>query len=1035
MPADDAARVAIRTDLRSSLFVEAGAGAGKTRELVERIVGLVATGVPLPAVAAITFTEKAASELRDRVRSALEDRLEQRLEALPELASRYREALVDLDSAHIQTIHSFARDLLAEFPGPAGLPARFDVVDPAVAAMQFETRWARFVDDAFSGEEDGELWTLAYALGATADRLRDLAVQFHDHWDQLNDPEPWMVAAGDPDLDVSGALRALDDLLAARSGCKDPDDKLFVYLEQTVAPWRETLAGGEPTEVVALLQRERPKVSNGKTANWVGPTKAEVGELAVAASEAFASAYRAAATPVLAFVCRELRRWTLEGAAGRAKAGRLEFHDLLVRTRDLLASSPEVLAAVRGRLSYLLVDEFQDTDPLQAELATEIAGGRPGALFVVGDPKQSIYRFRQADLVVYEALRERWEGERVELTTNFRSVAPVLAWCNQAFEPLLGDAWAPLQGSRTELPDGAVRVLGGPVPAPAPAGAVRALEAEEVAAACRAAIAQEWSVSDRVVGGVRPARYDDIAVLLPTRASLPALERALDAAGVPYRVESRSLIWSTQDVRDLLAVLRAIDDPSDEVAIVTALRSPLLACDDRALVTWRGAGRAWRPTDGLDLEHPVNQGLMRLAGWRSRRWALGPEEMVAAVVAETDAFALAYGKRRQRESWHRLRFVLDQARAFADRGGQSLRGFLDWADRQTDERVLGVESAAPEPDDRAVRILTVHAAKGLEFGICVVSGLGTAPFRARSARAVWSLDGLAVRLGPKDFRWESPGFPDSFAEEVQLEADEQLRVLYVACTRARDHLVVSAWHPAVGTLRADSCLAARLWDRLADELRAGWSPPAPADVVAGPAGPFDPAWDDVDAWVARRDARIAEAAAGVTSVSALIEDPAGAPRPAGVGGFGAAFGRAVHGVLEEVDLGGDDVDRLAGRLAAAEGVDPVPVAAAVRSALAAPVVAEARRAGRVWREVPVAGVVDGRVVDGTIDLLFETPAGLVVVDYKTDADPQRSLDHHRRQLGAYGSLVAQAGGPAVARLVLLFLRADGYEEVVVSGSG
>ena len=238
-----------------------------------------------------------------------------------------------------------------------------------------------------------------------------------------------------------------------------------------------------------------------------------------------------------------------------------------------------------------------------------------------------------------------------------------------------------------------------------------------------------WQVSGRD-GLRRDASYRDVAVLLPTRTSLPAIESALQARDVPYRIESRSLVWATDAVRDVVTLLQALVAPADEVALVAALRHPGLACTDRP-VDWAAAGGRWNylapPPPGLAEDHPVALGMATLRGYHDLRWWVPVNELVERVARELRLVELTAELRRPRDHWRRLRFLVDQARAFCDAGGHGLGDFVQWAADQIASEADVLETVVPETDDDAVRILTVHGAKGLEFPITVVAGLGVGP--------------------------------------------------------------------------------------------------------------------------------------------------------------------------------------------------------------------------------------------------------------------------------------------------------------------
>src|SRR5581483_1932149 len=285
------------------------------------------------------------------------------------------------------------------------------------------------------------------------------------------------------------------------------------------------------------------------------------------------------------------------------------------------------------------------------------------------------YRFRRADIGTFMDVRDRLHPGVEHLTANFRSGERVVAWVNATFSSLIVEcaraqpAYIPLDARRADAPSGPpVELLGLDVlPPGTPAAEVRTREAEAVAAAVTRVIANRWAVQDG--DGWRPAKASDICVLVPARTSLPFLERALSGAGVPYRAETSSLVYGTREVRDLLAVARAIDDPTDQLALLTALRTTAFGCGDDDLYTWRAARGRWdhhqapKPDD-VDASHPVAAAMAWLAGMsRARAW-MSPSAVLDRIVRERRVLEVAFAGPRPQDLLRRVRFVADQARAW-----------------------------------------------------------------------------------------------------------------------------------------------------------------------------------------------------------------------------------------------------------------------------------------------------------------------------------------------------------------------------------
>ncbi|MDP6422720.1 MAG: UvrD-helicase domain-containing protein [SAR202 cluster bacterium] len=1079
VPADQAQRDRIRDALDETLFVEAGAGTGKTTSLVERVAGLVSKGVTtLDRIAAITFTEAAASELSDRVREVLEKAANDPALS-PSERQRCRQGVDDLDQASIQTLHSFAADLLHARPFEAGLPPGFQVMDSVEAEIAFEAEWGRWLDSALDDPDLNDPLSLALSLGMSLGHLRGVAEAFHKEYDRLEgvvfgDPAPLTGAAAASLVSASSVLERLCDF--ANNG---EEDKLAIHVRAVLGTTRRL---GEidfaSPQAYRLLHRGGPiRTNSGAQRDWsVDPAsgvnackvlKDKLKELHEQVQAELGVARQAALSPLLTALCA-----FASGYANRRKTdGVAEFHDLLVWARDLLRDNLEVRDHFRDRFTHLLVDEAQDTDLLQAEIAVFLAedasnndetGPRPnvwtdvaltpGKLFVVGDPKQSIYRFRRADIGQMKDLQGLMGVDPVRLVQNFRSQQPVMEWVNELFAEWM----APQEGQaeyvsvvhrwQAETTDAnAPRVWRlGDITDDRTVGPLRRREAGAMSELLRGVVSESWQVLDREaterdgVERYRPARFSDICILMPRRTALRALELALDRADVPYRLEGVSLVFDTQEVRDLLNCLRAIDDPADKVALVAALRSPAFACSDEDLLRFHQQQGAFDYLDpGGTSDGPVVEALQVLNDYNSE-WRWGSiASLIDRFVRDRRLIELALGDRRPRERLRRYRFLVDRARAYTQAGGASLRGFLKWADRQLDEGARVTESPVPEADEDAVRVMTVHGAKGLEFPIVVLTGLNSN--RRRQSQAVLidrETGAVEVGVGTQRQRFATAGHESLAERETQMQAHEDVRLLYVAATRARDHLVLSMFR----TARNKDSPAAQI-DELLDGHDDLWMPVrafAGADVTSSADPPRselagEPTTLDArEMWKVKRkrllDERSRPRSVAGTALGRVEKEDAGVEEPWRRGRGGTSLGRAVHAVLQTIDLAtGTGLDETAKAQATAEGI-PHQLADVVRLsryALESDIVRRAVASGRYWREAPVASPVGDGVVEGFIDLLFEEDGELVVVDYKTDSLYQDqaagAAKRYRLQGGAYALALQRATGMKVREIVFLFL--------------
>ncbi len=1062
-PSDQDARRRIHTELDSTLFVEAGAGTGKTRELIERIVRLVTSGTArLRNIAAITFTEAAAAELRDRVRLRLEQAEQDADGFSDEERQHCAEAISELDSASIETLHGFAQRILSEHPLEAGLPPLIEIQDEISASIAFEEHWSAFLDELLSDAALEDVLLRAFTLGLAPENLHKIAEHFHKNWDRLDSLS--IEEAPPVSIDTSALAREILDIVDLRKECSTTDDKMVEQLDR-IDPAAQRLAAAESELDQLRILMEMPKFSTrpGKQEHWQTVPIANVRDRLRDAQEQRDSTLATAGASTIPPLLSAIRRFVLDYAAERRTQGRLEFQDLLVLARELLRTNEDVRQAVRGQFTHLLIDEFQDTDPLQIEIAVLLASGKTvarwqdaeideGRLFFVGDPKQSIYRFRRADIELFQEAQERFASGIVHLEQNFRSTNPLIDWVNETFAQLMdsgnGDgqaAYLALQPSR--LPDGAgpsLQLLGGPMKGNV--ARIRELEAKEIAMTVQAAKAEAWQITDGSDAGTRDARYADIAILIPTRTTLPQIEDALEEAGIPYRVEARSLVYDTQEIRDLLSILRAIDDPTDEVALIAALRSPAFACGDDDLLRFHSAGGRWdyrrEPPESLADFDPVVAAMAALHDLHRRRWWEPINAIVEAVIRERRLFELAFTHHRPRERWQRLRFILDQSRAFAEAGGRTLRQFIDWAERQAEEGTRVVETVVPEPDDDAVRIMTIHAAKGLEFPIVFLAGLNVEQSSYQKANPVlWHKDGgLEAAIGGNYFR--TPCYEERSQREEQLEQFEKVRLLYVGSTRARDHLIVSLHHKESSSgpksLAAQLYLLCRNSDELWRDIKPVALPPDEPELTD-----FDDSPEQFKRWSEDRQQRIEDLRrVPMRSATEIVKeftdvgddpnvqkDPPVEEVPAWRRGrAGTAIGRAVHAVLQSIDLETRaGLENAARAQADAEGIAGrwQEIARMVEAALESPAVREAVAGGRYWRELFVSAPIGEGGVEGFVDLLYETDDGFVVVDYKTDRAPsdedlEAALTRYTPQGATYALAIEEALGRRVGRCVFVF---------------
>jgi ATP-dependent exoDNAse (exonuclease V) beta subunit len=771
---------------RGDLLLDAAAGSGKTSVLVERFVRMVLEdGVEVSAILTITFTEKAAAELRDRIRARLR-----------ELGAGAQARATE--AAFISTIHGFCARVLRAHALAAGLDPRFEVLDQYRSAPLA----AAAFDEALEAlaAADPRAVDLVAAYGAPT--LRAAIVSVHDQLRSAGELEPRLpevelpagaaAAAGGAGEALRAAARALSSELGA---IDDPGTRVTQALERVAQAARI----GEPdtTWPADLYRLTLPR--NGTALST---------DACVAYAEAL-DAFRElsaahAARPVRDLLDGLLSRFAERYAAAKAQLSGVDFEDLELFTRQLFAANPALRERYTARFAAIMVDELQDTNRVQLQLIESIAAGN---LFTVGDAQQSIYGFRHADVELFRERGRRLQddGARETLRTNFRTRPEIIAVLNPAFAEAMGDQFTPLRPGREPAGDDAPRVELLVVDKGAD------WDLEGMATPWR--LAEARALADRiaqlVAGGAAPG---EIVVLMRATTDMRVYERALERRGLPTYVIGGRGYWAHPQVVDMVAYLRALANPRDEESLYGVLASPLAGVSLDALVIVAAAARSaggdpWRALrdldtlDGLDgLADDDRTRLAAFAAWftseRERAARASIEELLDRALDlsgyDLEMLALPGGARRLANVRKLMRLGRDHEAAH----GPDLRGFLALLDDREAGRSPELrEGEAPVEGEGldAIRLMTIHRAKGLEFPTVCVADLGRTP-RPPSAIVRVSGDG---RLGLRLARAGAGGRESALhytpigAEIREAEEREERRLFYVAMTRARERLVLS----------------------------------------------------------------------------------------------------------------------------------------------------------------------------------------------------------------------------------------------------
>jgi ATP-dependent exoDNAse (exonuclease V) beta subunit len=843
--ADDAARERIRTDLDTTLVVEAAAGTGKTSELVRRMVALLAAGrAQLDRLVAVTFTDFAAGELKLRLRTEIE---KTRLDPLTsgEARRRLNDALPQLEEARIGTIHSFCSDLLRERPVEAGVDPLFEVAAGDVAWRTFGRCFDRWFERQLESPGPGVRRVLrrwrreqTWSPGRRRDEgpkglLRSAAWELVERRDF---PAPWARREGfERDREIQAIVAEVAEL-GAWADRGNPED---YFTKSLIALWglAADIERAERSADRDFDWLEARLIASARDRHWTwkgyggkGSAEFPKPELLRRRNELFArlEAFVAEAGADLAPSLRD-ELWPLveDYESAKTRAGCLDFLDLLIRARTLVRDNADVRRQLQERFTHLFVDEFQDTDPLQAEILLLIAADDPsetdwrrarplpGKLFVVADPKQSIYRFRRADVALYEGIKRHLlatGAERVELNVSFRSSPEIQEAINAAFAPRMTGGtpsqarYVPLAPFRADA-GAQPAVVALPVPEPYSDWGLADWRIEESQPDVTAAFVEwlvrssGWTVTERESPEKRvPIEPRHICLLFRRMKSFGqdmarGYVTALEARHLPHVLVGGSSFHEREEVEAMRNALAAIEWPDDELAMFATLRGPLFALTDAALLAFRDRVGGLHPFRRVPDGEPepvreVAEALAILRELHRGRNRRPVAETIARLLAATRAHAAFAIWPTGMQALANLSRLMDLARRAERQGIVSFRAFVEHLE---DEAERGEAGDAPivEEGIEGVRIMTVHRAKGLEFPVVILADLTAKDTTEQPSRWVDVEKGLcAMRLANA----MPPELLDHAGDEMEREREEAMRLLYVAATRARDLLVV----PVIG---------------------------------------------------------------------------------------------------------------------------------------------------------------------------------------------------------------------------------------------
>lgn len=1067
-PDDIKCRQEISQNLDSSMLVEAGAGSGKTTGLVDRMLALIASGkCTIDKMAAVTFTRKAAAELKGRFQIALEEAHEK--EKDDQKRDRYQAALAKLELLFAGTIHSFCARMLRERPIEARLDPDFEELEEDENFMLRDRCWSEYLEGLHA--EEALILKEIIELGLDPVELigtyQKLALY----------PEVEVVRKKLERPDFTNEKGLLEEYLERswkalpRTAPEKGWDGLQTLLRQARLRCRHLDLNQDRHFIKVLSGFERSlKVTQNR---WSSK------EVALAEQEAFDKFKQVVVIPCLErwrhycyyFLMELVVPAVAYFRSVREKSSLMNFHDLLLKAADLLRENPEVRHYFQERFTHILVDEFQDTDPIQAEVILYLTGEdlkekswrklkvKPGSLFIVGDPKQSIYRFRRADIDTYNDVKRIIKdsgGRIVSLTANFRSLPPLCEWTNPIFKKKFPPEATPYQPVferldpyRTIKGGGVKRISINKVPRNSQKE-IAGLDAERIASWIDWALKgnieiirteEEISEGRTVVPGP-----EDFMILLRYKEYLPVYARSLEARGIPYEISGGGAFNESEELSQLLNLLTAVAEPEDQVALVATLRGPFFGVSDDLLYRFRKEGGIFSylisQDECRDEEARKRIGSIFAELHRFHRWSRTkpPGAALSLILDRLGIIPLAI-TREMGES--RAGNLLKALELTLWESSRALTSFADMVERLSGYYTdLDVEEMSIEPGKKdAVRLMNLHKAKGLEATVVFLADplreIAHEPNIHISRTGEKAIGYLVASRQVGEYRREIVGLPPDWqtyeALEQKYQEAEEERLLYVATTRAKQLLVVSTY-----TEKQDK----GAWKDLYPYLRELEELETPreeiAAIVEGEITPevFMAARNEI----AGKVSKSRMPSYGIETVTAMAKAASEGMPFSEDTGKGMSWGRIIHRMLEALTRDENiDLDQMADNLLKEEErllSERELVVATVGAVISSELWTRMKKAERALVEVPFSLKIEGkempRVVSGTIDLAFREVGGWVLVDYKTDkvdGDLDKLVAHYRPQVEMYRKFWKEMSGEEVKEAGLYFVDASKWVAV------
>lgn len=992
-PVDQEVRDRIINQTGQSHFVTAGAGAGKSTSIVERIITLICDPnsqkrIRMSELVAVTFTEKAAAELRHKLREKLTKRI-QDLEPGSQAHQDATAGLAEVDNAAVGTIHSFALRLLRQFPLEAGLPLGFSVMDAGEAKKSFRQVCQEILAEIF--------------VPNNADKIEKLS---------------------DVQIGLSELMKFVQEIGSNHFKFRNCD---FQKL------------GPESDELEPIIR-----------------------ELAKIAHDRFGDALE-----------------------NRRKSGLVNFDDLLILAHDLVSGDSQVAREVRATLEtkykFYVVDEFQDTDPVQWQMILSLVcpadrqdeGPRPGKLVVVGDPKQSIYKFRGADIRNFELVKshasESWGADSQQhLVANFRSQPQIVDFVDSLYKnrsPVLGVEFESMHAEIPATEDQGVFILdpgdfkfihhtNPDYDAHHAKEVLEPAERRAVAAVIQSVVGKKYiTVQTNDGENRRLVKYSDIALLLPARTSVEEQIQLFEDLNIPLKSTDATVVYSRPAVKSLISALRVIAGSVNGKDLWWTLKSPLFGADDKKMLEFKNLGNFWPlPISTLNADKLkgddslVSSALSLLLYFYETKRTSQPSELLELLYERTTLHQSLDQLNSGVFEHSCIRMLILHAKQWESSGGSGLLDYIDWIDQMQDE---AVRENLPSPDTKdvdAITISTMHSAKGLEYEVVILGGMKHGvDIKSRLPMCALGPDGsfeyqFYIASGKSKTKPEVYSriyYDYCLDKEKELVEQEIHRLLYVAATRAKSYLYYSVFHQG---LNKDGEYSGNPWSsyiraRVLESIKQRKAFPLTKESLQHSPVTFSYIKKPPVSLESSAKIQIISDAIAISKTSKIHKPSDGESKIEFYSDAleqAAAYGTAFHALMEDLSYRNFDATwsrlqaRITQRASEFQVLDRIAdLSRDLQAALASDLVGRARNSHWVKAEQALTGFVGENYTTGIADLYFEDVGfgGLVVVDYKTNATlPSEVIEKYKKQLNDYALLLENATDKKVVKRFLLHVQ-------------